>query len=132
MSNRFAKRIRELPPYLFARIDEMKQKALAKGADIIDLGVGDPDLPTPRHIVAQLFEAAKDPKHHHYPSYRGMAEMRKAGADYYAERWQVELHPYTEVLSLIGSKEGIAHFPFAFVDPGDLVLVPHVSCRTLP
>ena len=124
MSFQLAKRIRELPPYLFARIDELKQAAIAKGADIIDLGVGDPDLPTPAHIVKEIQDAAADARHHQYPSYKGMAEYRAAGANYYKSRWGVDLDPDTEVVSLIGSKEGIAHFPVAFVDPGDLVLVP--------
>ena len=124
MSSRVAKRLRELPPYLFARIDELKQEARAKGADLIDLGIGDPDLPTPAHVVAELARAGADPGHHRYPSYKGMAELRKAAADYYRTRWGVTLDPDREVLALIGSKEGIAHFPLAFVDPGDLVLVP--------
>jgi len=119
-----AQRIRELPPYLFARIDELKQAAIEAGADIIDLGVGDPDLPTPPHIVAELQRAAELPEHHRYASYSGMAAFRRAGADYYAKRWGVELDPKREVLALIGSKEGIGHFPIAYVDPGDLVLVP--------
>jgi LL-diaminopimelate aminotransferase len=119
-----AQRIRELPPYLFAHIDELKQRALAKGADIIDLGIGDPDLPTPPHIVDALTAAARDPRHHRYPSYQGMLELRTAAAAYYRQRWGVELDPANEVVVLIGSKEGIAHFPLAFVDPGDLVLVP--------
>ena len=124
MSGRLAQRLRELPPYLFARIDELKREALGKGADLIDLGVGDPDLPTPPHIVAELQRAAEDGRHHRYPSYQGMAELRGAAAAYYASRWGAKLDPAREVLVLIGSKEGIAHFPLAFVDPGDLVLVP--------
>jgi LL-diaminopimelate aminotransferase len=124
MNIQAAQRIRELPPYLFAHIDELKQRALRDGADIIDLGVGDPDLPTPAHVIAELARAAEDPKHHRYASYRGMEAFRRAGAEYYATRWGVELDPIREVLALIGSKEGIAHFPIAFVDPGDLVLVP--------
>ena len=124
MTIQVAQRIRELPPYLFARIDELKQAAISKGADVIDLGVGDPDLPTPPHIVAELQKAAECPQHHRYPSYRGMATFRQAGAAYYRTRFGVQLDPDREVLGLIGSKEGIAHFPVAFVDPGDLVLVP--------
>jgi LL-diaminopimelate aminotransferase len=124
MKIELATRIKELPPYLFAHIDELKQRAIADGADIIDLGVGDPDLPTPPHIVEALNKAAADPNTHSYPSYRGMASLRRAAADYYKKRWQVDLDPESEVLALIGSKEGIAHFPVAFVDPGDLVLVP--------
>jgi LL-diaminopimelate aminotransferase len=124
MSARVAQRIRELPPYLFARIDELKNEARRKGADIIDLGIGDPDLPTPGHIVAELQRAATDGRHHRYPSYQGMLELRAAAADYYQGRWGASLDPDREVVALIGSKEGIAHFPLAFVDPGDLVLVP--------
>ena len=119
-----AHRIRELPPYLFAHIDELKQREIDKGADIIDLGVGDPDLPTPPHVIEALAAAARDPRHHRYAAYSGMADFRRAGADYYAARWGVELDPTSEVIGLIGSKEGIAHFPIAFVDPGDVVLVP--------
>ncbi|HKE17500.1 MAG TPA: LL-diaminopimelate aminotransferase [Kofleriaceae bacterium] len=122
--SRLAQRLRELPPYLFARIDELKREALGRGADLIDLGIGDPDLPTPRHIIDALQSAAAEPRHHRYPSYQGMAELRSAAAAYYAGRWGVKLDPSREVLVLIGSKEGIAHFPIAFVDPGDLVLVP--------
>lgn len=124
MNIELAQRIKELPPYLFAQIDKLKRQAIAGGADIIDLGVGDPDLPTPEHIVDELRAAAGDPRHHRYPSYRGMLEMRQAAARYYRSRWEVDLDAETEVLALIGSKEGIAHFPVAFVDPGDLVLVP--------
>ena len=96
----------------------------SKGADLIDLGIGDPDLPTPTHIVAELQRAADEGRHHRYPSYSGMAELRSAAAAYYASRWGVKLDPAREVVVLIGSKEGIAHFPLAFVDPGDVVLVP--------
>ncbi len=124
MHSRVAQRIRELPPYLFARIDELKNEARKKGADLIDLGIGDPDLPTPPHIVAELARAAGDARHHRYPSYQGMRELRAAAADYYKGRWGAALDPDREVVVLIGSKEGIAHFPVAFVDPGDLVLVP--------
>lgn len=124
MNIELAQRIKELPPYLFAHIDKLKRQAIDGGADIIDLGVGDPDLPTPGHIVEALRAAAGEPRHHRYPSYRGMLELRQAAARYYRSRWEVDLDAETEVLALIGSKEGIAHFPVAFVDPGDLVLVP--------
>jgi LL-diaminopimelate aminotransferase len=124
MSSRVAQRLRALPPYLFARIDELKREALSRGADLIDLGIGDPDLPTPAHIVAELQRTAPEGRHHRYPSYQGMLELRSAAADYYRKRWAAELDPAREVVALIGSKEGIAHFPIAFVDPGDLVLVP--------
>ncbi len=119
-----ARRLSEFPPYLFAEIDRMKQEALRKGVDIINLGVGDPDLPTPPHIVEALAAAGRDAANHRYPSYEGMLSFRKAAADWYRGRFGVGLDPATEVLSLIGSKEGIGHLPLAFVDPGDVVLAP--------
>lgn len=119
-----AQRIKELPSYLFAAIDDMKQKALARGADIISLGIGDPDLPTPEPIVERLRQAAGNPKHHQYPSYEGLLVFRQAVADWYKNRFGVSLDPATEVLTLIGSKEGIGHIPLACANPGDIVLVP--------
>ena len=113
-----------LPPYLFARIDEMKAEQQKKGVDIIDLGVGDPDLPTPDHIVASLCEAAKNPENHHYPSYAGMPAFRTAVAGWYKNRFGVDLNAGKEVVALMGSKDGIAHIAEAFVNPGDYVLVP--------
>ena len=127
-----ATRIKTLPPYLFAAIDTMKQAALAQGVDIINLGIGDPDLPTPASIVESLGKAAKDPKHHQYPSYEGMLSFRKAVADWYKRRFNVTLDPANEVLTLIGSKEGIGHIPLAFVDPGDIVLVPSPGYPVYP
>jgi LL-diaminopimelate aminotransferase len=119
-----AKRIDQIPPYLFAEIDRKKEEMRKKGVDLIDLGIGDPDLPTPELIVEKLKRAAENPKNHRYPSYEGMIEFRTAVAQWYERRFGVKLDPRTEVLSLIGSKEGIAHIPLAFVDPGDSVLVP--------
>jgi LL-diaminopimelate aminotransferase len=119
-----AKRIKTLPPYLFAAIDAMKQKAIARGVDIINLGIGDPDLPTPAPIVERMRQEVGNPKHHQYPSYEGMLAFRQAVADWYKRRFGVSLAPADEVLTLIGSKEGIGHIPLAFVDPGDVVLVP--------
>ena len=119
-----ANRIRHLPPYLFAELDQLKQKAIEKGMDVINLGVGDPDLPTPRPIIERLYEASKDPKNHQYPSCEGMISFRRAVADWYARRFEVELDPRKEVLTLIGSKEGIGHFPLAFINPGDVALIP--------
>jgi LL-diaminopimelate aminotransferase len=119
-----SKRIRELPPYLFAAIDRMKQEALRKGADIINLGVGDPDQPTPPHIIERLQRAAEDPRHHQYPSYEGMPRFREAVARWYQQRFGVTLDPATEVLTLIGSKEGIGHLPLGVINPGDVALVP--------
>jgi len=120
----YSKRIEMLPPYLFARIDELKKKKLEEGVKIIDLGVGDPDVPTPDHIVEAMREAVRDPSTHSYPSYEGMREFREAVARWYKRRWNVELDPDREVLTLIGSKEGIAHTPLAFVDRGEKVLYP--------
>jgi len=120
---RIAKRVEGLPPYLFAELDKRVAAKRAEGADVISLGVGDPDLPTPAHVVEALREAALDPATHRYPSYYGMPELRQAIADYYERRFGVTLDPETEVLPLIGSKEGIAHIATAFVDPGDRALV---------
>ncbi|MDA8172248.1 MAG: LL-diaminopimelate aminotransferase [Nitrospiraceae bacterium] len=117
-----AERLRHLPPYLFAEIDRLKQEELRKGADIIDFSIGDPDMPTPGHIVDSLQKAAQEPKNHRYPSYEGMPAFRQAVADWYKRRFGVSLDARTEVLSLIGSKEGIGHIPLAFAGPGDVVL----------
>ncbi|MEW6607919.1 MAG: LL-diaminopimelate aminotransferase [bacterium] len=119
-----ANRIAALPPYLFAKIDELKQAARKKGIDLIDVSIGDPDMPTPNHIIEALNQASYDPKNHQYPSYNGLLELRVAIANWYKNRFSVELDPEKEVLPLIGSKEGIAHIPFAFVETNDIVLVP--------
>ena len=121
---KFAERIEKLPPYLFAAIDAKKAEVQARGVDVIDLGVGDPDMPTPAHIVASLQKAAAKKENHRYPSYVGMPSFRQAATDWFARRFGVDFDPASEVVSLIGSKEGIAHMPLAFVDPGDYVLVP--------
>lgn len=123
-SERLAQRLKKLPPYLFAEIDRLKGELLAKGVDVIDLGVGDPDLPTPRYIVEALSKAAQDPANHRYPSYSGMGDFKVSVARWYKKRFAVDLDPDSEVVSLIGSKEGIAHIPLAFVDPGEVVIVP--------
>ena len=127
-----ATRIKTLPPYLFAAIDKMKQAAIARGADIINLGIGDPDLPTPAPIIESLAQAAKNPKHHQYPSYEGMLSFRQAVANWYHRRFTVKLDPADEVLTLIGSKEGIGHIHLAFIDPGDVVLVPSPGYPVYP
>jgi LL-diaminopimelate aminotransferase len=127
-----AGRIKTLPPYLFAAIDEMKRKAVARGVDIINLGIGDPDLPTPAPIVERMRQEAGNPRHHQYPSYEGMPSFRQAVADWYRRRFGVSLDPADEVLALIGSKEGIGHVPLAFVDPGDVVLVPSPGYPVYP
>jgi len=128
----YARRIKTLPPYLFAAIDEMKQKAIARGVDIINLGIGDPDLPTPAPIIDRLRDAAGNAKHHQYPSYEGMLSFRSAVAEWYRRRFAVSLDPASEVLTLIGSKEGIGHIPLAFIDPGDVVLVPSPGYPVYP
>ncbi len=117
-------RIKVLPPYLFADLDRQREEAKARGIDVIDLGVGDPDRPTPDNIIRVMSSAIVKASNHQYPAYSGMNIFREAVADWYARRHGVTLNPFKEVCSLIGSKEGIAHFPLAFVDPGDVVLVP--------
>lgn len=119
-----AERVKKLPPYLFMEIDRVKNKAKAEGRDIIDLGVGDPDIPTPSHIIDELYEAAKNPSNHRYALDQGLDQLRQAVAHWYKKRFSVDLDPVNEVLPLIGSKEGIAHMPLAFVNPGDDVLIP--------
>jgi LL-diaminopimelate aminotransferase len=119
-----ARRMSRIPPYLFAEIDRKVKEKRAAGIDVISLGIGDPDLPTPPRIVNALQEAAADPANHQYPSYFGLAELRSAIADWYRDRFAVKLDPESEVLPTLGSKDGISHAPFAFVDPGDVVLAP--------
>jgi len=119
-----ARRVQSLAPYLFAELDRKVAAKRAAGVDVISLGVGDPDLPTPRHVVEALQEAAEDPATHRYPSYQGLPAFRVAVSDWYRERFGVGLDPDTEVLALLGSKEGLAHLAFALIDPGDEALVP--------
>jgi LL-diaminopimelate aminotransferase len=121
---RLADRVRNLPPYLFAELDRKAAEKRDAGFDVISLGIGDPDLPTPSHVVEALKEAAVDPSTHQYPSYFGLPEFRRAVADWYDRRFGVRLNPDTEVQPLIGSKEGLAHLALAFIDPGDEALVP--------
>jgi LL-diaminopimelate aminotransferase len=120
---RTARRIDAIPPYLFAEIDRKVAERKAAGVDVISFGIGDPDLPTPDFVVEELARAAADPVTHRYPSYFGLPAFRRAVTGFYRRRFGVELDPDTQVLPLIGSKEGIAHLPWAFVDPGDQVLV---------
>ncbi len=120
----YAERINSLPPYLFAAIDKAKTEAIKKGVDVINLSIGDPDLPTPRHIVEAMKKALDNPAHHRYPSYEGMLSFRIAAAKWYKKTMNVDLNPEDEVLTLIGSKEGIAHIPLAFLNPNDISLVP--------
>lgn len=119
-----AKRLQVLPPYLFAEIDRIKQKLIQSGKELISLGIGDPDQPTPTFIIDKLKEEIYNPKHHQYPSYQGMKSYRQSVANWYKRRFNVDLDPENEVVALIGSKEGIAHMPLAFVDQGDIVLCP--------
>ncbi|MCG2814132.1 MAG: LL-diaminopimelate aminotransferase [Thermodesulfovibrionales bacterium] len=132
ISVQLSDRVKNLPPYLFAAIDKMKQDALAKGIDLIDLSIGDPDIPTPAHIFNAMKKAVENPAHHRYPSYEGMLSYRDAVAGWYKKRFNVSLDPKTEVLSLIGSKEGIGHIPLAFINPGDVVLVPSPGYPVYP
>jgi LL-diaminopimelate aminotransferase len=116
-----------LPPYLFAEIDRKRDEMIAQGIDVISLGIGDPDIPTPKHIVDAMEKAIRKPENHRYPDYAGSPAFRAACASYYKRRFGVDLDPDREVLALIGSKEGIAHLFLAFCDPGDYVLVPGIG-----
>lgn len=119
-----AQRIKNLPPYLFARIEKLIAEKREAGVDIISLGIGDPDMPTPDYIIEELKKEAENPVNHQYPSSVGMLSYRRAVADWYRERFGVEIDPAREVVSLIGSKEGIAHISWCYLNPGDTVLVP--------
>ncbi|MEW6426189.1 MAG: aminotransferase class I/II-fold pyridoxal phosphate-dependent enzyme, partial [Bacillota bacterium] len=119
-----AQRIKNLPPYLFTRIERLIAQKKAEGVDVISLGIGDPDLPTPEHIVEEMAREVRDPANHQYPTSEGLPEYRQAVARWHKRRFGIELDPRTEVLTLIGSKDGIAHLPWCCLDPGDTVLVP--------
>ena len=118
-------RIKRLPPYVFAEVNALKAQARAEGRDVIDLGMGNPDGPTPPHIVAKLVEAVQNPKTHGYSTSRGIAGLRRAQAAYYARRFNVELDPEREIIVTLGSKEGLANLAQAITAPGDTVLVPN-------
>ncbi len=118
-----AKRIENLPPYLFVEITRKIAEKKAKGEDVISFGIGDPDMPTPPHIITKLCQAAQDPANHRYPESEGLPELRQAIAEWYQQRFGVSLDPDKEVLPLIGAKEGIAHIALCFIDPGDIALV---------
>ena len=120
---RFARRVEQLPPYLFARISQMIEEQRARGVDVISFGIGDPDLPTPPHIIESLQRAAEDVSNHRYPESEGLPAFREAVSRWYERRHGVTLDPATEVVSLIGSKEGIGHLPLCLIDPGDVALV---------
>lgn len=119
-----SERIKTLPPYLFAEIDKMIARAKNRGVDVISFGIGDPDLPTPDNIVNKMKEAVENPSTHSYPSYEGMKEYRQAVANWYRKKYNVSFNPDTDIVSLIGSKEGIAHLPFCYINPEDIALVP--------
>src|SRR4030042_1047374 len=119
-----SQKLKSLPPYLFMEIDKAKRKARLEGRDIIDLGIGDPDQPTPKHIIEALYQAAQDPATHRYAFDQGMPALRQAIAGWYKRRFGVTLNPENQILPLIGSKEGIAHFPLAFLNQGDYALIP--------
>jgi LL-diaminopimelate aminotransferase len=120
---RLARRVEQLPPYLFARISELIAEKRAAGVDVISFGIGDPDLPTPEYILDSLKRAADERVNHRYPETEGLPEFRQAVARWYERRHGVNLDPEHEVVSLIGSKEGIGHLPLCLVDPGDIVLI---------
>ncbi|MEX0761652.1 MAG: LL-diaminopimelate aminotransferase [Dehalococcoidia bacterium] len=120
----FAKRVQQLPPYLFVGISRAIAKKKAQGIDVISFGIGDPDIPTPDPVLDALTEGARKPANHRYPETEGLPEFRKAITDWYQRRFDVTLDPATEALNLIGAKEGIGHASLCFIDPGDVALVP--------
>jgi LL-diaminopimelate aminotransferase len=124
---KMSRRIENLPPYLFVEISQKIAEKRAKGEDIVDFGIGDPDIPTPPHIIEKLCKAAKEPANHRYPETEGLPELRQAIASWYKKRFDVELDPDREVLPLIGSKEGIFHIAFCFIDYRDVALIPDPS-----
>ena len=124
ITDHLAKRVKSLPPYLFVGISKKIQEKRAKGEEVISFGIGDPDIPTPQHIIDSLRKAARVPANHRYPESYGLPELRQAIAGWYERRFGVILNPDTEVLPLLGSKEGIAHIALCFIDPGDIALVP--------
>jgi LL-diaminopimelate aminotransferase len=121
---RLSKRLDKLPPYLFVEINRKIAEKKARGEDIISFAIGDPDMPTPSNIIDELCRAARDPANHRYPETAGLPELRQAVAGWYHRRFGVSLDPEKEVLPLIGSKDGVAHISFCFIDPGDIALVP--------
>jgi LL-diaminopimelate aminotransferase len=121
---RLSRRIENLPPYLFVEISRKIAEKRARGEEVISLAIGDPDMPTPQHIVERLCQAAREPANHRYPETEGLPELRQAIAEWYQGRFGVALDPGKEVLPLIGSKEGIGHIAWCFIDEGDIALVP--------
>src|SRR5215210_4558145 len=120
-------RVRRLPPYVFEQVNRAKAAARNAGADIIDLGMGNPDLQAPPHVIAKLVETAGRPRTDRYSASKGIAGLRRAQAGYYARRFGVKLNPDTHVVATLGSKEGFANMAQAITAPGDIVLVPHPS-----
>lgn len=118
------KRVKRLPPYVFAIVNKIKMEARRRGEDIIDLGMGNPDLPTPQHIVDKLCEASQKPQNHRYSASKGITQLRLAMAEWYKRRFDVDLDPESEIVATIGSKEGLSHLAYAIIEPGDLVLTP--------
>jgi len=118
-----SERIKKLPPYLFVRLEELKEKALKEGKDLIDLGIGDPDLPTPDFIIQAMKQALDNPENHRYPTSRGLFAFRESASKYLERRFGVKISP-EQIVTLIGSKEGIAHFPLGWLNQGDIALVP--------
>ena len=122
---KLAKRVQDLPPYLFVGISKAIAKKKEQGIDVISFGIGDPDIPTPKKVLDRLKKASNVPAHHRYPESEGLPEFRKAVADFYKSRFGVDLDYNNEIINLIGAKEGIAHAPLCFIDPGDKALVPN-------
>ncbi|MBK18372.1 MAG: aminotransferase [Rhodospirillaceae bacterium] len=120
-------RVRRLPPYVFAEVNQMKAEARAAGEDVLDFGMGNPDLPSPPHVVEKLVEAVQNPRTHRYSVSRGITGLRRANAEYYGRRFDVDIDPETETIVTLGSKEGFANLAMAITSPGDVVLVPNPS-----
>jgi len=129
---KIARRIENLPPYLFVEIIKKINEKRAKGEEVISFAIGDPDIPTPPHIMERLCQAAQDPANHRYPESDSLPELRQAVSKWYESRFGVSLAPDKEVLPLIGAKDGIAHIPFCFIDPGDIALVPDPGYPVYP
>ena len=122
---KLAKRVQNLPPYLFVGISRAIAKKKEEGIEVISFGIGDPDIPTPNTVLDRLKKASDNPVHHRYPESEGLPEFRQAVSKFYKDRFNVNLNYETEIINLIGAKEGIAHAPLCFIDPGDIALVPN-------
>ena len=117
-------RIKRLPPYVFAIVNGLKMEARKRGDDIIDLGMGNPDMPAPKHVIDKLCEAANNPKNHRYSASKGITQLRMAVCEWYKRRFDVDLDPESETVVTIGSKEGLSHLALATIQPGDVVMTP--------